>query len=285
LKERATENLRKIQKLILANKYKDEEPRMELLVLMELARWFKDSFFRWINKLPCKVCGNEDTNLVGTKSQNGVRVEIYTCPQPACRNPSMEFYRYNDVAKLLVTRGGRCGEWANCFTFLCRAMGYDARYVYASFDHVWTEVYDLVGKRWIHVDSCENVFDSPLMYQHGWKRSVAYTLAFARDDVQDVTPRYSNQMEATLQLRTSCTERELLGAVTALRGKRQAECTPVRKKFLVDRTLKELVAFTMQREPTEGELKGRSSGSLAWRLERGEEQTNNVSSRKNAKFS
>lgn len=104
----------------------------------------------------------------------------------------MHFYRYNDVSILLKTRKGRCGEYANCFTFLCRCLGYDARLVYATFDHVWTEIFSITQKRWIHIDPSDNVVDAPLMYQHGWKRNVDYVIGFSHDDVQDVTWRYSN---------------------------------------------------------------------------------------------
>lgn len=57
-----------------------------------------------------------------------------------CCNTQTKFHRYNDISQLLLTRKGRCGEYANCFTFLCRSLGYEARLVDATFDHVWTEV-------------------------------------------------------------------------------------------------------------------------------------------------
>lgn len=96
----------------------------------------------------------------------------------------------------MITKSGRCGEWANCFTFFCRCLKYDTRYIYSTSDHVWTEVYSHYQKRWIHVDPSENVIDSPLMYEHGWNRELSYVFAFANDHVQDVTWRYSNNHKA-----------------------------------------------------------------------------------------
>lgn len=74
-------------------------------------------------------------------------------------------------------------------------MDYDARYVVASFDHVWTEVYSVSQRKWIHVDPSDNVIDAPLIYEHGWKRDVDYIIAYSRDDIQDVTWRYCSDYE------------------------------------------------------------------------------------------
>lgn len=105
------------------------------LILVELVNWFNTEFFEWVNNLPCKVCGSEESKLKRSQTEGDYRVEIGVC----CGQET-KFYRYNDIAQLLVSRRGRCGEYANCFTFLCRCLDYDARIVHSLFDHVWTEV-------------------------------------------------------------------------------------------------------------------------------------------------
>lgn len=108
------------------------------------------------------------------------------------------------------------------------------------------------------------------MYEHGWKRKLDYVIGFSRDDVQDITWRYSNKHKELLGRRNLSGEDELIAALLDLRKKRQVDSSAARKKFLTLRTLSELSELLILREPTENELKGRSSGSLSWRLERGE---------------
>lgn len=271
LTEGATKKLRSIQKEILS-KRTSSNPELCLsdLILCELARWFNEEFFTWVNSLPCKKCGNENVSTKGSYVDNGVRVETFTC----C-NDTSKFYRFNDVALLLKSRRGRCGEYANCFTFLCRCLGYDARLCYATFDHVWTEVYSVYQKRWLHIDPSDNVVDAPLMYQHGWKRDIDYVIGFSRDDVQDVTWRYANNHKELQSKRTKCSESDLLQTITLLRNKRRVKLTPVRCTYLNKRSMIELVELMTPKQVTENERKGRSSGSLNWKLSRGEQNVNN----------
>ncbi|XP_052841030.1 peptide-N(4)-(N-acetyl-beta-glucosaminyl)asparagine amidase isoform X2 [Drosophila gunungcola] len=271
LTDKASKKLIEMQERIAAGECQEKEPCVRDLLLVELVNWFNTQFFQWVNNIPCRVCGSEESKLRRTQREGDVRVEVTVC----CGQES-KFYRYNDISQLLVSRKGRCGEYANCFTFLCRCLDYDARIVHSHFDHVWTEVYSESQMRWLHVDPSDNVVDSPLMYQHGWKRHIDYVLAYSRDDIQDVTWRYTNDHQRILQLRKLCSEKELVQTLEAIRTKRRGNCTAERRLFLGQRSMLEVIGLTLERKPTENELKGRSSGSLSWRQSRGEHTFTNI---------
>ena len=103
------------------------------------------------------------------------RIEVYRGPT----GHLTRFPRYNDPVRLLETRAGRCGEWANCFALCARAVGFEARWVLDVTDHVWVEVWDAHGGRWVHADPCENVCDAPLLYERGWGKKLSYVLSFS----------------------------------------------------------------------------------------------------------
>ncbi|KAJ1101890.1 hypothetical protein NDU88_006954 [Pleurodeles waltl] len=242
-------------------------------LLLELLQWFKNDFFQWVNSLPCTQCGGQtQTREALTPSAEDLRwgatrVENHYCD--TCKF-SNRFPRYNDPEKLLETRCGRCGEWANCFTLCCRALGFEARYVWDSTDHVWTEVYSVSEKRWLHCDPCENVCDKPLLYEVGWGKSLSYIIAFSKDEIVDVTWRYSCKHVELLSRRTEVRETWLRETINRLNKMRQHSLPEQRKKELLLRLIAELVEFISPKTPKPGDLGGRVSGSLAWRSARGE---------------
>ncbi|XP_063041866.1 peptide-N(4)-(N-acetyl-beta-glucosaminyl)asparagine amidase [Engraulis encrasicolus] len=244
------------------------------MLVLELLQWFKGEFFTWVDSLPCSRCGGK-TQSAGSLPPSeeelrwdGGRVEKHFCN--ACQTAT-RFPRYNHPEKLLETRRGRCGEWANCFTLCCRALGLEARYVWDSTDHVWTEVFSVSQGRWLHCDSCENACDKPLLYEVGWGKKLSYVLAFSKDQVVDVTWRYSCKHAEVQARRTQVQETWLLHTVNSLNNMRQQGIAAERKKELLGRLLVELVEFISPKSPKgQGELGGRVSGSLAWRAARGE---------------
>ncbi|NXA39801.1 NGLY1 amidase, partial [Eudromia elegans] len=191
----------------------------EDFLLLELLSWFKSDFFHWVNDLPCSRCGGRTEpkgNVAPTEDDlrwNASRVENHYCNQCQFCN---RFPRYHNPEKLLETRRGRCGEWANCFTLCCRAVGFEARYVWDITDHVWTEVYSASQKRWLHCDPCENVCDKPLLYETGWGKKLSYIIAFSKDEVVDVTWRYSCKHEEVLSRRTALSEATLRETINTL---------------------------------------------------------------------
>uniref|UniRef100_A0A8C4QB46 Peptide-N(4)-(N-acetyl-beta-glucosaminyl)asparagine amidase n=1 Tax=Eptatretus burgeri TaxID=7764 RepID=A0A8C4QB46_EPTBU len=250
---------------------KERASELADLLLIGLQRWYK-GWFRWVDTLPCERCSGRTTNAgsLTPSSEDRMwlagRVENHHCQ--AC-NHSTRFPRYNHPGRLLETHRGRCGEWANCFTFLCRVAGYEARYILDVTDHVWTEVYSQAQKRWLHCDPGEGC-DKPLLYEVGWGKKLSYVIAFSKEEVVDVSWRYSFRHADMAARRTRCREPWLRRTITRLNQERQQKLSKERILELQQRFVVELVEFISPREPQRGEFAGRKTGSLAWRIMRGE---------------
>jgi peptide-N4-(N-acetyl-beta-glucosaminyl)asparagine amidase len=253
---------------------------LEDAVLLRALRWFKREFFTWCDKPACKTCGFKDVRHEGMgeptaeeRAHDAGRVETYRCP--LCQAVT-RFPRYNDARKLLETRTGRCGEWANAFTLVCRALGYDARWCLDWTDHVWTEVWSVSQRRWLHCDSCEDVCDKPLLYDKGWGKRLTYVVAFGKDEAVDVTRRYVADYAQCLGRRTECDEGWLAATLRALTARLRAgrvgdEVTQLATRDAMDADeLRRAGAHVPPADVPFDDLPGRTTGSVAWRAARGE---------------
>ncbi|CAG7733212.1 unnamed protein product [Allacma fusca] len=251
------------------------------LLLLELLNWFKTEFFTWTDAPKCPKCEIVTTSVSGatpTPSElikGANRIELYKCPKRSC-GEMVRFPRYNDPAVLLETRTGRCGEWANCFGLICRAVGFETRYIYDFTDHVWVEVFSsgmTPKNRWLHCDPCENTCDNPLLYEVGWGKKLTFVIGASIDDIQDVTWRYTHPKNLKeLLVRRNCSEQKVAEAVVQERKQIQALLPVSRKNILDQRLVEELVEFIIPKseQVKQSEMQGRQSGSLAWRLARQE---------------
>lgn len=255
-------------------------------VLLRLLLWFKHEFFTWCDAPLCGSCGTPKPTPAGAgkptddELKHGAnRVELFTCGNEGCKK-EVRFPRYNDPVKLLSTKTGRCGEYANAFTLCCVSLGYEARWVLDWTDHVWTEVWSADQNKWLHCDSCENICDQPLLYEKGWGKKLSFVVAFGVHDVVDVTRRYIIDVPGNEQRRRAILGGEgdemwLGETIASRRGASRSSLTDERQATLSARDVREqaeLIACvsvnSMRGDNTS--LHGRTTGSLAWRAARGE---------------
>ncbi|EAL73537.1 hypothetical protein DDB_G0268168 [Dictyostelium discoideum AX4] len=253
---------------------KEKDLKRKMLMLLD---WFKNEYFTWTNSPECSdiKCGTPSTSSVGSdrptfeeQSHQVSIVEVYRCAS----NHVTRFPRYNSVEKLLSTKCGRCGEWANAFTLFSIALGFTTRYILDFTDHVWNEVY--IDGRWIHVDSCEATYDSPLTYEGGWGKQLSYVFAFEFNGIYDVTSRYSIKLPHLNRYLIS--ESDLTNYLNHLNHQIRSTLPFDELRSILNREfLEDNEKQSYHQRTYSSDLTGRISGSSEWRNNRGESGNNN----------
>lgn len=244
-----------------------------------LLHWFKRNFFTWCDKPICSGCkSNQHCNYLRTDNPNdsesifiASRTEVFKCNQ--CHS-EVRFPRYNKALKLLETKTGRCGEWANLFGCILNAVGYEVRFVDNFEDHVWNEFYSEEEKRWIHVDPCEEAFDTPLLYEQGWGRVMSIILAYHKNHITDVTQRYIKNWNKVSKRHSIAIGDKLEDTLVAINMSLKENLPQSEREKIEERELSELKEFSSDlnviKEVSNSELIERQSGNMQWRKERGE---------------
>ncbi|KAL1410384.1 Peptide-N(4)-(N-acetyl-beta-glucosaminyl)asparagine amidase [Vanrija albida] len=248
------------------------------------ARWFKHEYFRWVDPIKCAQCGGATRGsgsgqpTAEERAGGAGRVELHTCTQCSAVR---RFPRYNEVKALMGSREGRCGEFAQLFYVFFLALGLEARYVWNSEDHVWTEYWSPELGHWVHVDSCEAETSKPLLYDRGWGKKQAYCFAVGASGAEDVTRAYVDNWDECLARRRAkdlgggpVSEAYLAQLILALTVECRAhigddECARLES---MDEAQQRWIDNEKGRwaEAERANLRGRESGPEEWRAERDE---------------
>ena len=263
----------------------DKHYQGDELLLKRLTVYFQ-SIMTWVNNPPCELCSSSNTTCRNvrpalTKEEHeglATRVEVYHCKE--CNAETTNFPRYNSPKTLMKTLKGRCGEYANLFGFYCRALGFQTRYILDFTDHVWTEIYSPRLGRWIMCDSCEGVIDAESMYEKGWGKKLNCVLAFEKHYICDVTRRYTRRFtsdEFQQRRRQVCPSGEVHSAMVIAQFNSELRYSSgLNEKQLEELDLR-IANETEFLDATENMAEwnddyniGRQSGTMEWKLARGE---------------
>ncbi|KAJ3211323.1 peptide-N4-(N-acetyl-beta- glucosaminyl)asparagine amidase [Dinochytrium kinnereticum] len=241
-------------------------------LILSLLRWFKFEYMKWVDSPLCPNC-NRATKFQRHEPPSsediiheGTRREVYICENCNLTTP---FVRYEGLRKLMETRRGRCGEWANLFTLFCLAMGFETRYVLDFTDHLIS-----LNPVIVHLDPSEGEgsYDQPLLYEKGWKKPLSFIFAFGEYEVVDVISRYSRDRIGVLLRRNTIRENWLAKKLEERTKSLRQNLTASALQELLDRDVleREELVNPPKRAAKESEMMGRQSGSKDWRVSRGE---------------
>lgn len=77
LTDNAIKSMRAVQKQQLQKGNAVKDPCFDDWLLVELAKWFNEKFFSWVNTLPCKICNKTDSQQKHSLIEDNVRVEVF----------------------------------------------------------------------------------------------------------------------------------------------------------------------------------------------------------------
>jgi hypothetical protein len=100
-----------------------------------------------------------------------------------------------------------------------------------------------LGQRWLHLDPAETAMDTPLLYEAGWGKKLTYVVAASKDEVVDVTKRYTKKYDEVLARRTVVNEDWLADAIALLDHAQKyqvAHVSPERLEVAVPESLSEV---------------------------------------------
>ena len=168
-----------------------------------LLAWFKGEFMQWTPKeMRCTSC--KEHPPMQSVVEPGLswklrKSEYHTCQKCGY---TVVFPRYGEIPKIAQSRTGRCSEWSMLFGAILGSVGMPVRIVQDYLDHCWNEVQ--LGGKWVHIDSTLAApisYDHPHYYEQNWGKKYIHVLAFQADSVQDVTERYTEQLDVVLRRR------------------------------------------------------------------------------------
>ena len=235
------------------------------LKLNEIVKWFHDEYYTYLTFPNCHVCGHI-TFLISqvpiTRSEfEGLpyTTELYLCKDCGANT---RFPRFNKPSTLLKTRIGRAHEFCVSLSSILKYFNYHVRFVTDFSDHEWLEVWSENFQRFVHVDPCEGIVDSPLLYEYGWSKDFQYVISISQYECIDVTRRYTRKFNSIIQNRNQLIDEEWFQKIISFRNNqwnsllKEKDQEILFKKLLLD--YKSMINDF--HEPSEKELKIRISG-------------------------
>jgi peptide-N4-(N-acetyl-beta-glucosaminyl)asparagine amidase len=235
------------------------------VALIEAAcKWFRESFFQYVEKPKCHICGKETTKEEDSRPTYGEAADgAYTVWRYKCADCDAitRFPRYLSTTKLIQTHSGQSIEACILMACVLNSLGFPPRIVCnMHYDRMWVEVFVDNLQTFVHVDPVEGVVDAPYIYEK-WGRKIYWIIAVGQHDCTDVTARYTQTPDENIEARGEIFPEDTFQQLIGLRNSTW--------KFNADADLVEQenerqnndVIFAEARELKEAEKKEQTVGS------------------------